>query len=82
MDKLKTSPVAAVSSSIALVCMLLAFVLSVSEEEKNDIVMIILLLAVFLVSASTIIQWARYVKRYVNFAIEQKLKEINKKSED
>jgi Na+/alanine symporter len=82
MGELKNSLVAAVSSSIALVCMLLVFVLNATKETKSDIVMIILLLAILLLTVSAIVQWLRYLRRYVNFAIEQNLKEIIKKPED
>jgi len=71
-----------VASSIALVCMLIVFVLSATKEIRNDIEMIILLLALLLLTASAIVQWVRYFKGYVDFAIEQKLKDTNKETKN
>ena len=70
------------ASSIALVCMLIVFVLSATKEIRNDIEMIILLLALLLLTASAIVQWVRYFKGYVDFAIEQKLKDTNKETKN
>ena len=83
MDKLKKSLVAAVALSIALVCMLMVFVLSRTKGTKSDdIGVIIVLLALLPLTASAIVQWIRYFKGYVDFAIEQKLKDTNKETKN
>jgi len=80
MDKLKKSLVAPVASSIALICMLMVFVLSATKGTKSEIGMIVLLAAILLLTVSTIIQWIRYLRGYVDFAIEQKLRQIDKET--
>ena len=82
MDKLRTSMVAAVSSSIALICMLMIFVPSATKESKSEIWKVVLVLAILLLTVSTIVQWVKYLKQYVDFAIAQNLREINKKPEE
>jgi hypothetical protein len=82
MDEIKNSLIAAGASSFATVCMLIVFVLSATKETKSVIAMLVLLLAILVLTLSAIVQWVRYIRRYVDFAIGQKLREINKKPED
>jgi riboflavin transporter FmnP len=82
MDKLKKSLVAAVTSSIALVCMLMVFVLSATKEVRSEIGTIIVFFALLGLTAGLIVHWVKYLKQYVDFAIEQKLSEHNKEAED
>ena len=82
MDKVKASLVASVSSSIALVCVLLVFVLGATKETRNDTGMIISLPAILLLTVCAIIEWVKYLRRYVDFAIEKKLKDTSQETKD
>jgi Kef-type K+ transport system membrane component KefB len=82
MDEIKNSLIAAVASSFATVCMLIVFVLSATKETKSVVAMLVLLLAILVLTLSAIAQWVRYMRRYVNFTIDQKSKDTNKRPED
>ena len=78
MDKLKKSLVSAATCSIALVIMLIL----TASDGRSDIVEVIGFFALLAFTACTIWAWLRYLRGYVDFAIEQKLKEIIKKPKD
>jgi Na+/alanine symporter len=80
MDKLKKSLMAPVASSIALICMLMALILSATKGTKSEIGMIVLVAAILLLTVSSIIQWIKYVRGYVDFAIGQELSQIDKET--
>ncbi len=83
MDELKKpSMMPAVTTTMALVCLLIVFVLSAAKKTRSEIGTIIVFFSLLGLTAGVIVQWVKYLKQYVNFAIEQKLREINKKSED
>jgi len=78
MDKLKKSLVFAATCSIALVIMLIL----TASDGRSDIVEVIGFFALLAFTACTIWAWLRYLRGYVNFAIEQKLSQHNKKGKD
>jgi hypothetical protein len=51
-------------------------------ETKNDIVEIIRLTCVLVLAGYTIAEWVKYLHKYVDFAIEQKLKDTNKETKN
>jgi len=82
MNEVKNSLIAAGASSFATVCMLIVFVLSATKETKSIIAMLVLLLAILVLTLSAIAQWVRYMRRHVDFTIDQRLREINKRPGD
>jgi len=71
----KPSAMGPAASSVALVCML---ALAATDGKKtSDIKEIVGFLTLLVFAACTIGMWIRYVRQYVNFAIEQKLKDKN-----
>lgn len=71
----KPSAQGAVASSLALVIFLI--LLANDKREKSDVAEIIHFFLLLGFAASVIWVWLKYLKEYVNFAIEQKLKEKN-----
>lgn len=83
MAELKKPPMtAAVSITFASVCMLIVFVLSATRETRSEVATIIVFFALLVLTAGVIVQWVKYFKKYVDFAIKQKLSRNNKKVED
>ena len=78
MDKLKKSLVVAKTCSMALVIMLIL----TASDGRSDIVEVIGFFALLAFTACTIWAWLRYLRGYVNFAIEQKLKDTNKETKN
>lgn len=82
MDELKKpSMVSAILLTLAALLDLMASFLMAANNTKSELLMTFVLCEIVLI-ACAIAAWIKYFKRYVNFAIEQKLREINKKSED
>jgi len=82
MDKLKKTLVAAVVLTFALACMLILFVLSATKETRSEIGAIIVFFSLLGLTACVIVQWVKYLKQYVNFAIEEKFRQRNKQAKD
>ena len=68
--------IGAIASMFIVVISLIAMIRS--KDSDN----VILLVVVMGLTITTSLQWVRFVKLYVAFAIEEKLKEIDKKSEN
>ncbi|MHC4086878.1 MAG: hypothetical protein ACYSWZ_18555 [Planctomycetota bacterium] len=82
MDEVKKpSMQSAIPITVAALLDLFAAILLASTNTKPELLMTIVLCEIILI-AGAIAAWIKYFKSYVNFAIEQKLREINKKSED
>jgi hypothetical protein len=82
MDEVKKpSMQSAISITVAALLDLFAAIMLASIKPKPEVMMIFVLCEIILI-AGAIAAWIKYFKRYVNYAIEQKLREINKKSED
>jgi Na+/alanine symporter len=60
--------------------MLMALILSATKGTKSEIGMIVLVAAILLLTVSSIIQWIKYVRGYVDFAIGQELSQIDKET--
>jgi len=82
MDKLKQSLMSAVTLTLALVCMLIVFVVSTTKETRSEIGTIIIFFSLLGLTVGAIVQWVKYLKQYVDFAIEQKLRQKNKQAKD
>lgn len=80
MNKLK-KPLALVpaASSFAVVCML---TMVPDGKPKNDISEAIRAIALLVLAACAIASWIKYVRDYVDFAIEQKFNPCNKEVKD
>ena len=82
MDELKKpSMVSAILLTLAALLDLMASFLMAASNTKSELLMTFVLCEIILI-ACAIAAWIMYFKAYVNFAIEQNLREINKKSED
>ena len=77
----KPSMQIAIPITVAALLDLFAAIMMASINTKPEFLMIFVLCEIILI-AGAISAWNKYFKRYVNYAIEQKLREINKKSED
>jgi len=75
MDKLTKKLIAAVCLSIALVCMLMAMIISTATGKRSDVWLIIQVVVVLMATACAIGQWVKYLRGYVDFEIERRLKE-------
>ena len=73
MDELRKSMWGAVGLSLALICMLMVFTES-TTTVKSELVRMVQMLAVLFLAACGIFQWMKYLKRYVDYAVEEKLK--------
>jgi cation transporter-like permease len=73
MDDLRRTTVAAVVLSFTLVCMLLVFAMSAAQQPKAEAGSLVLLAAVLVLTYSTIFQWIRCAKRYIDHAIDRTL---------
>jgi len=79
MDALKKSMVCAVFSNLIVVWFLIFLVLLLTAGEvKSDIRKIILVAAILFMTLLASREWIKYVRQYVDFAIEQKLGQISK----
>jgi len=80
MDKDKKPSVkSAAVVSMAVVLFTLNFSIM---KIKSDVAEIIYLFCVLVMAGSAIAEWVKYLKKYVDFAVEQKLSEHNKEAED
>ncbi|HUT28875.1 MAG TPA: hypothetical protein VMX13_03700 [Sedimentisphaerales bacterium] len=79
MDELRKSMWGAVGLSLALICMLMAFIES-TTTVKSEVVRIVQMLGVVFLAAVAISQWVKYLKRYVDYAVEEKLKAHGEKA--
>jgi uncharacterized membrane protein len=77
----KPSMQSAIPITVAALLDLFAAIMMASINTKPELLMIFVLCEIILI-AGAIVAWIKYFKRYINYAIEQKLREINKKSED
>jgi lysylphosphatidylglycerol synthetase-like protein (DUF2156 family) len=82
MNDVRKSLIAAGASSVATVCMLIVFAGAATKETKSIIAMVILLIAILVLTLSAIVQWVRYIRMYVEFAIQQKLGQHDKEGKD
>jgi uncharacterized membrane protein len=73
MNDLRGTTVAAVALSFTLVCFLLIFVMSVADRQGTEIKLIVLFAAVLVLTYSTIFQWMRCARKYIDYAIDRKL---------
>jgi hypothetical protein len=76
----KPSAIEPAASSFVLVCMIV--LMATDGKKTSDIEEIFWSLTLLAFAACTIWIWIRYVRQYVNFAIEQKLRQNNKESKD
>ena len=79
MDEVRKSMWAAVGLSLALICMLVAFIES-TTTVRSEAVRIVGMLGLVLLTAAAISQWVKYLKRYVDYAVEEKLKAQGEKA--
>ena len=70
------------AASIAIMILLFTNSKENTQEKLSDIYEIFIFICFLLFSVSIIWIWQKYLKEYVAFAIEEKLREINKKPED
>jgi hypothetical protein len=76
----KPSAMKPAACGFALVCMLV--LMAADRKNTSDIREVLRVLTLFAFTGCAIWIWIRYLKEYVNFAIEQKLRESNKRPED
>ena len=76
MYTLRKKLTTAVASSIAWVCILMAMIISIAVGERSNVSLIISSVVVLAATASAIMQWVVYLRGYVDFAIERRLKEF------
>ncbi|HIJ54364.1 MAG TPA: hypothetical protein HPP66_14615 [Planctomycetes bacterium] len=82
MDEVKKpSMQSAILITLAALLDLLASFMMAASNTKSELLMTFVLCEIIMI-ACAVAAWVNYFKRYVNFAIEQKLRENNKKSED
>jgi uncharacterized membrane protein len=82
MDEVKKpSMQSAILITLAALLDLFAAFMMAAINTKSELLITFVSCEIILI-ACAIAVWIKYFKRYVNFAIEQKLREINKKSED
>lgn len=83
MSELKRPSIIGAGAS-SLLLIFISFVISKEnpQEKPSDILEMFKIFALLLMTISTIWVWLKYLKEYVAFAIEQKLREINKKPGD
>lgn len=81
-DKLTKILIGAVASSIVLVILLMVIMDSAATGTRSDFRRAIRPVLILMMTASVIIQWVRYFRRYVDFAIEQKLNERDTEGKD
>ena len=78
MDEVKApSMLVAVLFTIAAVCSLMSFVLKAARGRSDGLV-ILMLITAGLTTFCAIANWVKYFKKYVDFKIENQLKEQNK----
>jgi hypothetical protein len=78
MDKLTKTLIAAVGASILLVFVLMAVIYSAAIRPGSTMIWILQFVALLTITFSTIVWWVRYLRGYVDWAIERKLTEIDK----
>ena len=82
MDKLTKTLIAAVVVSIVLVFVLMAIIysatISATIGERSNVKWIPQFAALLAMTAAAIVWWIRYLRGYVDLAIERKLREIDK----
>jgi membrane protein implicated in regulation of membrane protease activity len=79
MDKLTKTLIAAVGASFVLVFALMAIIYSATIRPGNTMMIWILQFVVLLtLTASAIVWWVRYLRGYVDWAIERNLRDIRK----
>ncbi|MDH4240411.1 MAG: hypothetical protein OEW48_12690 [Phycisphaerae bacterium] len=78
MDKLTKTLIAAVVASFVLVFGLMAIIYSATTGTGSNVTWILQFLALLTMTASAIVWWVRYLRGYVDSAIERKLREIDK----
>jgi len=76
----KPSAIGPAASSFTLVCLLL--LAATNRKKTSDMEEIVGVLTLLAFATCTIWICIRYVRQYVNFAIEQKLRQNNKESKD
>ena len=82
MDEVKKpSMQIAIPITVAALLDLFAAIMMASTNTKPEALMIFVLCEIILI-AGAIAAWIKYFKRYVNFAIEQKLKDTNKETKN
>jgi hypothetical protein len=80
MNKLKKpSALVPAASSFVVVCMLM---IVPNGKPQNDILEAIGAIALLVLASCAIASWIKYVRDYVDFAIEQKFNPYNKEAED
>jgi hypothetical protein len=77
MDDLRRTAFAAVALSFTLVCTLLLFALSVARRPEAEAGSLVTLAAVLVLTYSTIFQWMRCARKYIDHAIDRKLAAAN-----
>jgi hypothetical protein len=73
MDDVKKSTASGFALSIALVCMLLVFIMTLAKQPDSG-AKPILLPVILLLSVCTILQWINCVKLYVSSMVERNTK--------
>lgn len=78
MDKLTKTLISAVVASIVLVFVLMAIIYSATIRPGSTMIWILQFLALLVLTAAAIVWWLRYLRAYVDFAIERKLRETDR----
>jgi Na+/alanine symporter len=74
MNEIKKSVMGATSSSLAVAIFLI--MLATDNGPRNDVSSIIFYIAILVLTYCTIMQWIKCVRKYVDFAIGQKINEV------
>jgi hypothetical protein len=82
MDKLTKTLISAVVASFVLVFVLMAIIYSATIGPGSTMIWIAQFLALLTMAAAAIVWWVRYLRGYVDHAIERKLGEIDKQEPD
>ncbi len=70
------------SAAVASMAVVLLTLLSSTKETKSDIVEIVQFFCLLVLAGYAIAEWVKYLRKYVDFAIEQKLSERDKEGKD
>jgi len=76
MNEIKKSVRGAASSSLAVVIFLIILATDAGKVTRSDILSITIFIAIVGLTYCTIMQWIKCVRKYVDFAIGQKMGEV------
>jgi hypothetical protein len=78
MDKPTKTLIAAIVASFVLVFVLMAIIYSATIRPGTTMIWISQFAALLTITAAAIVWWVRYLRAYVDCAIQRKLREIEK----